>query len=648
MLDVGFVVVELVVLPAVPLVVLVLPAPPEPAVVAVVLGLSGESDPEEQAAVPCATAATTNEISAEFLKFEYRMFAPSFETHRSIGFALLRERKPRAHVGRPRRPEMTFDLDTMTIENTRVKANRGQLSVFTAHFEGLTNRGILCLAATSEGHAMQVFDCRWWTSCPFLVVVACSSTPKAVNPAGSPEREKTMPTFTTFADDVAFLAQVRTRPGVRIAERRARRRLRQVPRPRDDERRRAEGRKPRLRSIASSSRRARPATPFDNYGGEDRFWLGPEGGQYGLYFPPGKPFVFDNWQTPARHARRRVGRRRSARPGAVTFARTHGGDQLRGHALRRRRRAQGVAAFGRRRDEARSASPCRRRQVGRLRDVEHDHEQGQRRRGRRRRGLAQRVDPRHVRARRRAPTSSCPSKPERRRARSSTIATSARCLPIASRDEATGFLRVQVRRKYRSKIGLGPARAKPVLGSYSDESRLLTIVLYTKPEGATRYVNSMWEIQKEPYGGRRGQQLQRRPHRAGQAVARRLLRDRVELARRRSRARRQADARPPDLPFHRSPRSLGPDQPESARREPRRARAGPLSFRGSGDSLVNVREESFGAKAILLLRRMGGVASATATLAAAACASTAEHPPQISTRMARCSRAPEATGRTRE
>jgi hypothetical protein len=39
-------------------------------------------------------------------------------------------------------------------------------------------------------------------------------------------------------------------------------------------------------------------TPFDNYGGEDRFWLGPEGGQYGLYFAPGEPFTFDAWQTP--------------------------------------------------------------------------------------------------------------------------------------------------------------------------------------------------------------------------------------------------------------------------------------------------------------------------------------------------------------
>lgn len=34
------------------------------------------------------------------------------------------------------------------------------------------------------------------------------------------------------------------------------------------------------------------------YGGEERFWLGPEGGQYALYFPPGKPFEFEHWQTP--------------------------------------------------------------------------------------------------------------------------------------------------------------------------------------------------------------------------------------------------------------------------------------------------------------------------------------------------------------
>ncbi|MGV8136046.1 MAG: DUF6786 family protein [Mangrovibacterium sp.] len=35
------------------------------------------------------------------------------------------------------------------------------------------------------------------------------------------------------------------------------------------------------------------------YGGEDRMWLGPEGGQYSIFFKPGTEMVFDNWQTPA-------------------------------------------------------------------------------------------------------------------------------------------------------------------------------------------------------------------------------------------------------------------------------------------------------------------------------------------------------------
>jgi hypothetical protein len=34
------------------------------------------------------------------------------------------------------------------------------------------------------------------------------------------------------------------------------------------------------------------------FGGEDRFWLGPEGGQYALYFAPGAPYDFDHWQVP--------------------------------------------------------------------------------------------------------------------------------------------------------------------------------------------------------------------------------------------------------------------------------------------------------------------------------------------------------------
>ena len=54
--------------------------------------------------------------------------------------------------------------------------------------------------------------------------------------------------------------------------------------------------------------------------------------------------------------------------------------------------------------------------------------------------------------------------------------------------------------KYRSKIGLSPRRVKPILGSYDTANRVLTLVQFTLPRGATDYVNSMWEIQKQPYG----------------------------------------------------------------------------------------------------------------------------------------------------
>ncbi|MGI6242472.1 MAG: DUF6786 family protein [Prevotella sp.] len=42
-----------------------------------------------------------------------------------------------------------------------------------------------------------------------------------------------------------------------------------------------------------------PSDQFNPYGGEERFWLGPEGGPYSLYFENGKEQVYDNWHVPA-------------------------------------------------------------------------------------------------------------------------------------------------------------------------------------------------------------------------------------------------------------------------------------------------------------------------------------------------------------
>ncbi|NRD20695.1 hypothetical protein HNV08_11600 [Winogradskyella eckloniae] len=55
--------------------------------------------------------------------------------------------------------------------------------------------------------------------------------------------------------------------------------------------------------------------------------------------------------------------------------------------------------------------------------------------------------------------------------------------------------------KFRSKIGLSPKRAKNVLGSYDASSQTLTILKYNQPNAILDYVNSKWEFQKEPYLG---------------------------------------------------------------------------------------------------------------------------------------------------
>lgn len=38
---------------------------------------------------------------------------------------------------------------------------------------------------------------------------------------------------------------------------------------------------------------------MNGFGGEERFWLSPEGGQFSVYFKKGQSFEFENWQTPA-------------------------------------------------------------------------------------------------------------------------------------------------------------------------------------------------------------------------------------------------------------------------------------------------------------------------------------------------------------
>ncbi len=55
--------------------------------------------------------------------------------------------------------------------------------------------------------------------------------------------------------------------------------------------------------------------------------------------------------------------------------------------------------------------------------------------------------------------------------------------------------------RLRSKIGINPRRSKSVLGSYDADNHVLTIVQFSQPADVTDYVNSLWKLQDNPYGG---------------------------------------------------------------------------------------------------------------------------------------------------
>ena len=55
--------------------------------------------------------------------------------------------------------------------------------------------------------------------------------------------------------------------------------------------------------------------------------------------------------------------------------------------------------------------------------------------------------------------------------------------------------------KSRGKIGIPPKRATGTMGSYDFDNNILTLLICKIPEGEKEYVNSAWKIQDDPYSG---------------------------------------------------------------------------------------------------------------------------------------------------
>ena len=55
--------------------------------------------------------------------------------------------------------------------------------------------------------------------------------------------------------------------------------------------------------------------------------------------------------------------------------------------------------------------------------------------------------------------------------------------------------------KFRSKIGLPAGSAKGICGSYDSEAGVLNILIYSMPDGSCDYVNGQWGPQEDPFCG---------------------------------------------------------------------------------------------------------------------------------------------------
>ena len=248
---------------------------------------------------------------------------------------------------------------------------------------------------------------------------------------------------------------------------------------------------------AIASRQRQPH--MNVFGGEDRFWLGPEGGQYALYFKPGDPFDLDHWQVPepldwggwdvATQSATSVGFRR--RMTLTNYARAQLDIEV-DRSIRLLTKDEVATQL--------TVSPG-----ASVRMVAFESSNAVTNAG----NTAWQ------------PASGLPSvwilgmfKPSPE----TTVA-----IPFVPGPESTlgknvndqYFGKVPAERlmvkdsvilfrgdgEYRSKIGLSPARARSVAGSYDAAGNVLTLVQYTRPEGARAYVNSTWEIQREPYSG---------------------------------------------------------------------------------------------------------------------------------------------------
>jgi hypothetical protein len=234
------------------------------------------------------------------------------------------------------------------------------------------------------------------------------------------------------------------------------------------------------------------------FGGEDRFWLGPEGGQFSVFFKPGEPFDLEHWFTPppinegafevVSRTTDRIAFKKGMRlvnySGTVFDLEVDRSVRLLG--------AQDIAALG-------VTVPTGVRTVG-FRSDNRITNTGTnpwvKDTGLLSVWILGMFNP--------SPQTTIviPFKPGPE-AELGPIVNDAYFgkVPAEKLVVGNGVLFFSGDGTCRSKIGIPPRRALPFAGSYDPSAGVLTIVHLTIPEGASEYVNSMWRIQEDPFAG---------------------------------------------------------------------------------------------------------------------------------------------------
>jgi len=235
------------------------------------------------------------------------------------------------------------------------------------------------------------------------------------------------------------------------------------------------------------------------FGGEDRFWLGPEGGQFSIFFAPGAKFELADWYTPAPFDTlpfKVASHSRSAAAFTAEFALTNYSGARFDVAVKRTVRLLTPAAAW----AKLGVAPAKEVNLVAYETDNQISNAGKNSWGKETGLLSIWILGQFNAAP--ATTIVVPIKagPESELGVKVTSDYFGAIPPdrLAVKDAVLFF---SADGKFRSKIGINPQRSKAVLGSYDAGNHVLTLVLFNQPADVTDYVNSLWKLQEHPFGG---------------------------------------------------------------------------------------------------------------------------------------------------